>query len=201
MLTSDQYARLLSLALKSAKCGLWDWDIKTDVVYFDANYYLIAGYEPDEFPHHFDEWHKRVHPEDVTLAEQTIQQYCSGEVDSFSVEFRFMTKNDGWVWILGQGEVIERDADGNPVRFIGLHKDITALKLSEQKLRHEMAFSKSLIETAQALVLVLDVEGRILQFNPYMEELTGYTLAEVLGKDWFSTFLLPENMRTFVQCF
>ena len=46
-----------------------------------------------------------------------------------------------------------------------------------------------MLNTAQAIILVLDVEGRIVRFNPYMEEISGYSLAEVQGKDWFSTFL------------
>jgi PAS domain S-box-containing protein len=50
-------------------------------------------------------------------------------------------------------------------------------------------FAESLIETARAIVLVLDPQGRIVRFNPYMETVSGYTLQEVQGKDWFHTFL------------
>ncbi len=59
---------------------------------------------------------------------------------------------------------------------------------SAQSLRDKTEFESSLIETAQVIILVLDTEGRILRFNPYMEQLSGYRLEEVRGKDWFSTF-------------
>ncbi|HIJ57149.1 MAG TPA: GAF domain-containing protein, partial [Deltaproteobacteria bacterium] len=65
-------------------------------------------------------------------------------------------------------------------------------KRAERSLRRERDFAESLIETAQAIVLVLDTRGRILRFNSYMEELSGYRLDEVQGKDWFTTFL-PES--------
>jgi PAS domain S-box-containing protein len=66
----------------------------------------------------------------------------------------------------------------------------------EKSLREERDFAKSLIETAQAIILVLDVNGRILSFNPYMTDISGYSLAEVKGKDWFSTFLpVKEQLR------
>ena len=68
------------------------------------------------------------------------------------------------------------------------------LKQSEETLRSERDFAEGLIETAQAIVLVLDTQGRIVRFNPYMEEISGYRLEEVKGKDWFSTFL-PERDR------
>lgn len=62
------------------------------------------------------------------------------------------------------------------------------------ELETEKDFAESLVATAQAIVLLLDTRGRIVRFNPYMEEITGYTLAEVEGKDWFETFL-PEPER------
>jgi len=67
------------------------------------------------------------------------------------------------------------------------------LKQGEEALRKEKDFSESLIDTAQVIILVLDTEGRIIRFNPYMEELSGYKLDEVQGRDWFSTFLPEEN--------
>ncbi len=63
-----------------------------------------------------------------------------------------------------------------------------------ETLLREKDFAESLIQTAQAIVLVLDTTGRIVSFNPYMEEISGYLLKEVQGKDWFSTFL-PERDR------
>ena len=60
---------------------------------------------------------------------------------------------------------------------------------AEGELRRERDFAESLIETAPAIVLVLDVEGRIVRINPYMEEISGYRLEDVIGKDWFGTFL------------
>ena len=69
---------------------------------------------------------------------------------------------------------------------------ITSLKEAKsaaKALRQERDFAESLIKTAQAIILVLDVKGRIVRFNSYMEEISGYSLDEVQGKDWFSTFL------------
>ncbi|MFH0789357.1 MAG: DUF3365 domain-containing protein [Pseudomonadota bacterium] len=63
-----------------------------------------------------------------------------------------------------------------------------------ETLRREKEFSESLIETAQMIILVLDPEGKILRFNPYLEKISGYSIDEVIGKDWFETFL-PERDR------
>ncbi|QDS94146.1 Sensor protein FixL [Roseimaritima multifibrata] len=78
--------------------------------------------------------------------------------------------------------------------FTGIIRDITDRKQAEESLRREHEFSESLTNMARNIVLVLDTGGRIVRFNPYMEELTGWQLDEVQGRDWFDTFL-PEHSR------
>jgi PAS domain S-box-containing protein len=63
-----------------------------------------------------------------------------------------------------------------------------------EMLREERDYIKSIVETARGIILVLGTEGRIVRFNRFMEELSGYPLEEVKGKDWFETFL-PVHCR------
>jgi len=194
-------AQLLSQALKGAKCGTWDWRIAEGIASFGPNYYRIAGYEPDEFPPKFEEFEKRIHPDDLALVRKTFQQYLAGESDFYTVEFRFKTKPGEWMWILGQGEITERDENGQPTRFTGLHVDISQSKQAQLNFEQERAFSTSLIDTAQMIVLILDVEGRIRRINPYMAEITGYEEDAVKGKDWFDTFLPPADYAEIREVF
>ncbi len=69
-------------------------------------------------------------------------------------------------------------------------------------LKSERDFAESLVNTAQAIILVLDPKGRIVRFNPYLEGISGYSLDEVRGKDWISTFLPARDharIRTHLQ--
>ena len=66
--------------------------------------------------------------------------------------------------------------------------DITERKSAEEAVKRERDFAESLIETAPVIVLVLDPEGKIVRFNSFMEQLSGYSLLEVKGKNWFDTF-------------
>jgi two-component system cell cycle sensor histidine kinase/response regulator CckA len=72
-------------------------------------------------------------------------------------------------------------------------REIAERERVEAALRQERDFAENLVETAQVIVLVLDTEGRIVRFNPYMEEISGYRLEEVQGQDWFTTFLPDRN--------
>jgi PAS domain S-box-containing protein len=64
----------------------------------------------------------------------------------------------------------------------------------KEVLTDDSYFAENLYEIAQVIVLILDAKGKIVRFNPYMEELSGYRLTEVKDKDWFTTFL-PERDR------
>lgn len=68
----------------------------------------------------------------------------------------------------------------------------------ERALAKEHEFNEMVLETAEAIILVLDPDGRITRFNDYLAELTERTLDEVESHDWFDTFI-PEPEREYVR--
>ena len=96
------------------------------------------------------------------------------------------------------GSQIELDLAVSEVRiggqpmFTGILRDMTSRNQAEAAARRERTFSDNLFETANAIVAVLNPEGKVFKINPHLEELSGYTSAEVCGQDWFETFL-PES--------
>jgi len=79
-----------------------------------------------------------------------------------------------------------------------LRLEISSREEAQKALQEEKLFADSIIQTAQTIVLVLNTEGRIVRFNAYMENLSGYRLDEVKGKDWFETFL-PKRDRARIR--
>ena len=147
----EEIQERLSIALQGSNSGIWDWDLKTNEVFFGENYFRMAGYEPDEFPHSYKSWKKRVHPEDLGKTEKKIKSYIKGEIKGYKAEFRFMTKSNGWMWILSQGRFFKYDRDGKPIRFTGTHYDITNRKLAELALEnsHEILEEKVIERTTE----------------------------------------------------
>jgi len=88
----------------------------------------------------------------------------------------------GTTKVLDADALVSSDAASNSA---ALYKVNERLK----SLREERDFAERMLATAPVVVLVLDLDGRIVRFNHCLEEITGYLLAEVRGADWFSTFL------------
>lgn len=74
---------------------------------------------------------------------------------------------------------------GNSTQVLGIGMDITARKLAEEKLQKEKDFSENLINTANVMIIGLDMEGKVLIFNKEAEKITGYAAAEVMGQPFF----------------
>ncbi|MCP4609871.1 MAG: PAS domain S-box protein [Planctomycetes bacterium] len=80
-------------------------------------------------------------------------------------------------------------------KFANLFADITERKQAQVALETSKEFAENIIETANAIVVVLDPDGNINTFNKFAEELTGYNKKEVLGKNWFDLFITEEEEK------
>ena len=127
----------LSKTLIAANDGMWDWDLITNKVYFDQRYYEMAGYGIDEFPYEFDEYQKRIHPDDLEYVMTQVRQHIEGKTPRFNVEFRFKKKSEDWLWVMGRGLIVERDKNNKPLRIIGTHSDITKQKEMDNLLKKQ----------------------------------------------------------------
>jgi PAS domain S-box-containing protein len=125
----------LNLAMMVKNEGIWDWNLLSNDTVFDDRYYTMAGYAPNEFPQNFTGWGERVHPDDLPNANAALKAYLVGQSERYDSEFRFRHKDGSWIWIRGQGKIIDRDKNGTPLRMIGTHTDITKRKVGAEGCR------------------------------------------------------------------
>ena len=114
--------------------GIWDWNIKTDEVFFSTRWKEMLGYEEQEISNHLEEWRKRVHPDDLGEVTQAIQDHFAKKTPFYSSEHRVLCKDGTYKWILDRGQALWDDF-GNPIRMAGSHTDITERKQTEQSLQ------------------------------------------------------------------
>ncbi|MCX7246927.1 MAG: EAL domain-containing protein [Burkholderiales bacterium] len=123
-------------AIEGSGDGLWDWNIQTGHAFYSPRYKTMLGYAEDEIGNTAAEWTDRIHPDDATGVMVAMQPYLDGKPGSATVEFRMLCKDGSWLWTMGRGMVVERDAQGKPLRMIGINTDITERKEHESQLEH-----------------------------------------------------------------
>ena len=178
----------LERALDAAHIGVWDWDLETDMVTFSSEYYRMAGYEPGDFPSRFESWRDRVHPDDLEAATTAIANYINGALSEYMVEFRYVCKDGGWMWIHSRGSIVEWGQDRVPRRFMGIHTDVTSRKVTEQRLAAERRFTDAIMDSVPGLLYLYSGDGQLVRWNRKHEELTGYSpeeLAKTRLLDWY----------------
>jgi diguanylate cyclase (GGDEF)-like protein/PAS domain S-box-containing protein len=124
----------LSVAVDSAKIGVWEYRISTEDLTWDANMHSLYGTDPVSFSGAYQAWESAVHPEDSVRAAAELQEAIEG-LQAFNTEFRVIWPNGEMRHIRAFARVMHGE-DGEPDGMIGINYDITEQKETEKKLQH-----------------------------------------------------------------
>jgi PAS domain S-box-containing protein len=141
------------LAMEVTQDGLWDWDVTTGHVYYSPGWGRILGEK--NIRNNYSSWEDRIHPEDKSRILKTLHSHLAGETAAWHEEHRLRNIDGVWIWVLGRGQVVMRDRQGNPLRMVGTMKDIDTRKREEKSLRISKERLKALINAATDDVVVL----------------------------------------------
>lgn len=121
-------------ALERAQLGVWDWDLVTNECYYSLSWARMLGYELAELQSDSRLWLTLTHPDDRERALESGDRHIAGLSQGIETELRLRHKDGRWIWVLDRGGVVERDAEGRPLRVVGVQTDITRQKLTEYQL-------------------------------------------------------------------
>ena len=184
----------LRFALEGANEGLWDWNIDTGDVYYSPSAERMLGYEPGEMERRAGgTWNQRVHPDDMPAVQRAIDEHVAGHTPAYEAEYRFRTKQGGWLWILGRGKVVERKADGTPHRMTGIHIDITERKQAEET----RARLTAILDATPDFVAIATGDFKTLYMNPAGRRMLGIDPDANLDGRWIGQ-TYPERIRKLI---
>ena len=112
----------------------WEHDIKKRSARVSDSYFTMLGYEPNSWDPSYEEWAKRVHPDDIGSADHNMQRLLLDQARVYEAEHRMLAADGSWRWVLTRGYITERSEDGSPSRIAGTMQDTHRLKTQERKL-------------------------------------------------------------------
>ncbi|MEW8029313.1 MAG: EAL domain-containing protein [Candidatus Thiodiazotropha sp.] len=126
--------RQLSLVIKGASLGFWDWNLVTNELTVNNRWMDMLGLLPNDLKGNIEDWRSRLHPADRERVTPIIMQHIEDGVP-YNVEFRMRHSDGRWIWIEGSGGAVEHKPSTNrPTRACGTHQDISDRKRTAEAM-------------------------------------------------------------------
>ena len=158
----------------------------------------MLGYAADQLPATIERWRSLLHPEDHQRTFEQQQIYFRRD-EPWEVEFRMRRAEGDYYWILSRGKVVDRNAEGNPLRAVGVHVNITEKKL-RQKLEEESLVKAELLRgiirvSLSSLNVYNFISKRLVYSGKRIYQQLGYLEEEFgqLSEDLFAELLHPDD--------
>ena len=129
----NQFANMAS------NVGVWDWDLTTNKVFYSDESLKILEIDESnrELIDNPENWDDQVHPDDREAYFGNIKLHFEQKIPYYETYHRILC-NQNYKWILDRGKVILRDEQGNPLRIVGTHTDVSSQKVREENLEETL---------------------------------------------------------------
>lgn len=185
--TQDDLSELNSrfqVAIDSAGIGVWQYDLVNETLEWDDQMFALYGVKPQNFTASFDDWVKKVHPEDLETAINEFEQSIANN-KNFDHLFRIVTPYGEEKCLKAYGHVI-KDDDGVPLKVMGVNYDLTKNYQTQKQLEVSLKENEFLAKVAQETdnaVVITNQHGKIQWVNQAFTHISGYSFDEAFDQD------------------
>jgi diguanylate cyclase (GGDEF)-like protein/PAS domain S-box-containing protein len=152
-------AQRLAFALKGADLGMWEWDLVGRQMIQDAREQQMLGFGEVAGTLEDAQWRGMVHEDDKPLLRAAFENHAKGKTPAYSLEHRIRHNAGHWIWVWCHGMITERGPDGQPIRIVGTHMDISERKEVEIRLAQNAALLADANEKLSQLTLTDGLTG------------------------------------------
>ena len=178
-----QTEKRLNLAINSANIGLWDWDMKTNSIWWSENVHKIFGTPEKTFVGTYEAVLKLMPDEDKKIVSEAMKRSLEGG-KNFFVQHRIKKSKGDVRWIEAMGKVF-RDSRGKATRMMGTVQDITGIKLSNFQRKDWEARYKIIAASSNQVIYDYDIKSGVVEWSGTIQEVLGYKQNEMTSfEDW-----------------
>ncbi|MFK7964424.1 MAG: ATP-binding protein [Burkholderiaceae bacterium] len=129
----QQDPKMWEFLQKGSLDGVWYWDLeRPDQEWMSPEIWALFGVDYRTKRHDPAEWQNLIDQDDLAVALENFNKHCADPDHPYDQTVRYRHADGSTVWVRCRGMAI-RDAAGKPIRMLGAHNDLTAVKLAEQR--------------------------------------------------------------------
>lgn len=173
-------------AFSAADIGSWRWNFLSSETEIDEAWCTQLKLDPCAGPDLLERWTRQIHPDDVTDYRRRLIDLQLGSITRFEAEYRLLTTDNRWLWIMQRGQITARSAQGEPLEAAGICIEIDQRKRQENLLRLNESRLATALWGARAAFWQWHVPTDIRTPSPMWFAMTGYTREhwESLSNPW-----------------
>jgi PAS domain S-box-containing protein len=167
--------RRLRLVLDNSRDGVHLLELRTNTYAFmSPSHEQLTGFLREELNVNIVEAERRVHPEDVDIVNDYLRRVMEGAEPCEPMEYRWKVKSGEYRWFSDSRRAV-RDRKGYVVGIVGITRDITERKRTENELLRERKLLQAIYDTIPAMLAVYDPEQSAFTLNKAIERVTGWS--------------------------
>ena len=163
----------LSLATEANHIGIWEFTLSDQTLIWNDMMFRIFDLPREAFTGRYEDWTRRVHPEDLERSEQELRNALDG-LQPLDFDFRVVHR-DGSVHHIHARAQVFRDEAQRPVRVLGINFDVSARKQIERELAEKHELLRVTLTSIGDAVITTDAGGSVQWMNPVAERMTGWS--------------------------
>jgi PAS domain S-box-containing protein len=181
-------------ALAHSEIGSWYWDFAAGYFSLDARWCSLLGLDPCSGLDHLERWARNIHPDDVGGFRRRLEELAAGAGERFDCEYRVLTTDSRWLWLMQRGHVLEQGRDGKPSRVCGVCLEIDVRKQAEVATQENEARLATALWGARGAFWQWQIAANTVLMSPLWFAMTGYSREQWEGAPdpWFSR-IHPED--------
>lgn len=180
------------LALRGSQAGIWEIDLRTGETFVSEQWQNTFGFSfAGKKPLTSEGYLALIHPDDRQRVEKRLDDYIASGEGTLDLEYRLRHAKGHYLWIFSRSAA-EWDENGQPIRVGGSDSDITERRIHEKLLAENERQYRELVNSLNDIVFESNIAGEFTFLNQAWEDLTGYTVAESIGKSGAS-FVAPDD--------
>lgn len=174
-------------AIEASGVGVWDWNLATNKVFYSPESLRILEINEDNLNFVRPEfWDDLVHPDDKEVYFKNIRLHLEGKTDYYETCHRVLC-NGFYKWILDRGKVVLWDENGNPLRIVGTHTDITDQKVREENLLQTVSILNN--QKNRLLNFAHIVSHNLKSHSGNISSLVGLKESQLINDDEFYEYI------------
>ncbi|MEY3297856.1 MAG: hypothetical protein RLZZ597_1116 [Cyanobacteriota bacterium] len=134
----------LRLSLDFAHIGIWDWDLRQNIMTWNDNHFKLLGLDTTKTKDLYQHWRSAIHSDDLDRVEQAIHQALDQHID-YESEYRIVRPDGSLRWMVGKGHGLY-DEDQVPIRMLGAILDISDRKEAQEKIQASLQEKELLLK-------------------------------------------------------